>query len=170
MYLFYYKDLYDENNDYLNENLKDENKNYLRATYWFDKASVDEEDREVYSRIGHFLSEIQMMILEGKDAGMYAKYYSDLSEILNDVSGKESVIRIEVYSLYADSILAYGADFYREGINIDEMKEKIESIEKILKEENGGREFEKEKEGILKRIKEAKGELDYVEKYFDREY
>ena len=170
MYLFYYKDLYDENNDYLNENLKDENKNYLRATYWFDKASVDEEDRDVYSRIGHFLSEIQMMILEGKDAGMYAKYYSDLSEILNDVSGKESVIRIEVYSLYANSVLAYGADFYREGIIIDEMKEKIESIEKILKEENGGREFEKEKEGILKRIKEAKGELDYVEKYFERDY
>ena len=50
------------------------------------------------------------------------------------------------------------------------MNNKLEVIEKILNEENGGRKFEKEKEGILKRIKEAKGELDYVEKYFEREY
>ena len=98
---------------------------------------------------------------------MYAKYYIDLNDILNDVSDKESVVRIEVYSLFADSILAYGADFYREEISIDEMENKLEYIEKILNEENGGREFEKEKEGILKRINEAKGELDYVEKYFD---
>ena len=46
----------------------------------------------------------------------------------------------------------------------------LEEMEKNLNEENGGREFEKEKEGILKRIKEAKEELDYVERYFDREY
>ncbi|MBQ2183770.1 MAG: hypothetical protein II399_03970 [Lachnospiraceae bacterium] len=50
------------------------------------------------------------------------------------------------------------------------MKERLELIERILMEENGGREFEKEKEGILKRIKEAKGELDYVEEYFDTKY
>ena len=111
-----------------------------------------------------------MMILEGKDAGMYEKYYRDLNEILEDVSDKESVVRCEVYSLFADSVYAYGADFYREGIGIDEMKERLELIERILMEENGGREFEKEKEGILKRIKEAKGELDYVEEYFDTEY
>ena len=170
IYLFYYKDMNDENDNYIQKDLNDENENYIRATYWFDKASVDERDRDVYARIGHFLSEIQMMILEGKDAGMYAKYYSDLSEILNDVSQKEGVVRIEVYSLFADSILAYGADFYREGISIDEMNNKLEVIEKILNEENGGRKFEKEKEEILKRIKEAKGELDYVEKYFEREY
>ena len=166
MYLFYYKDL-DENDNHINKDLNVEKENYLRATYWFDKASVDEGDTDVYARIGHFLSEIQMMILEGKDAGMYAKYYIDLNDILNDVSDKESVVRIEVYSLFADSILAYGADFYREEISIDEMENKLEYIEKILNEENGGREFEKEKEGILKRINEAKGELDYVEKYFD---
>ena len=158
IYLFYYKDI------------NEENENYRRSTYWFDMAYVDEGDIDVYSRIGHFLSEIQMMILEGKDAGMYAKYYSDLNEILNDVSEKESVVRIEVYSLYANSVLAYGADFYREGISIDEMKNKLGYIEKILNEENGGREFEKEREGILIRIKEAKGELDYVEEYFKRTY
>ena len=158
LYLFYYEDL------------SGENENYRRASFWFDRAYEDESERDVYSEIGHFLSEIQMMILEGKDAGMYAKYYSDLNEILKDVSGKESVVRCEVYSLFADSVLAYGADFYREGIGIEEMKEKIDYIERTLIEENGGREFEKEKEGILKRIKEAKGELDYVEEYFDREY
>ena len=157
LYLFYYRG-------------NDENENYMRATYWFDKAFISESDRDVYSRIGHFLSEIQMMILEGKDAGMYLKYYSDLNVILNDVSGKESVVRCEVYSLYADSIFAYGADFYRDGVSIEEMKRNLDFIENILNEENGGREFEKEKAGILKRIEEAKGELDYVKEYFDREY
>ena len=158
MYLFYYKDL------------NDENENYLRAAYWFDKAEDDENERDVYSRIGHFLSEIPSMILEGKDGGMYAKYYSDLSEIVNDVSEKESVVKSEVYSLYADSILLYGADFYREGISIEEMKNTLEAVEMILNEETGGREFENEKERILKRINEAKGELDYVEDLFDKEY
>ncbi|MBR6383654.1 MAG: serine/threonine protein kinase [Lachnospiraceae bacterium] len=154
MYLFYYTD--------------DENENYRRATYWFDKACDNESD--VYSRIGHFLSEIPSMILEGKDGGMYKKYYSDLNEIVNDVSGKESVVRTEVYSLYADSILLYGADFYREGISMEEMRNTLKTVEKFLNEENGGREFEKEKESILKRIKEAKGELDYVEEFFGGKY
>ena len=158
LYLFYYKDL------------KDENANYLRAAYWFDKAEEDEGARDVYSRIGHFLSEIPSMILEGKDGGMYEKYYSDLSEILNDVSQKESVVKAEVYSLYADSILLYGADFYREGISIEEMRKNLDVVEKVLCEENGGREFEKEKERILKRVEEAKEELDYVEEFFDGKY
>ena len=154
LYLFYYEDL------------DERNVNYQRATYWFDKEE-DEDERDVYSRIGHFLSEIPSMILEGKDGGMYAKYYSDLSEILNDVSEKESVVKAEVYSLYADSILLYGADFYREGISIEEMRNTLVDVEMTLNEETGGREFEKEKENILKRINEAKGELDYVEKYFE---
>ncbi|MBR5066688.1 MAG: serine/threonine protein kinase [Lachnospiraceae bacterium] len=156
MYLFYYKDS------------EDENENYRRAAYWFDK--VNENESDVYSRIGHFLSEIPSMILEGKDGGMYAKYYSDLSEIISDVSEKESVVRTEVYSLFADSVLLYGADFYREGISIREMRNTLNSLERILTEETGGREFEREKENILKRIKEAKGELDYVEEYFDTEH
>jgi len=158
LYLFYYEDL------------NEENENYKRSAFWFDRAAENGDERDVYSEIGHFLSEIQMMILEGKDAGMYTKYYYNLNEILNDVSDKESVVRCEVYSLYADSLFAYGADFYREGISVGEMKEKAEYIERILKDENGGREFEKEKERILKRIKDVKGELDYVEEYFDREY
>ncbi|MBP5494270.1 MAG: serine/threonine protein kinase [Lachnospiraceae bacterium] len=158
LYLFYYKDS------------GDENENYLRAAYWFDKVTLNEDERDVYSRIGHFLTDIQPMILEGKDGGMYAKYYSDLNEILCGVSEKESVVKTEVYSLYADSILLYGADFYREGISIDGMRKNLEDTEKFLNEGNGGREFEKEKEGILKRVKEAKEELDYVERYFDCKY
>ena len=53
MYLFYYKDL-DENDNHINKDLNVEKENYLRATYWFDKASVDEGDTDVYARIGHF--------------------------------------------------------------------------------------------------------------------
>ena len=155
MYLFYYRDL------------ENENDNYIRAAYWFDKAGKDENERDAYSEIGHFLSEIQPMILEGKDGGMYAVYYSDLSEILNDVSEKESVLRCEVYALFADSVLLYGADFYREGVKPDDMRDRLNAAEKYLNETNGGREFEKEKEGILKRIGEAKEELDYVEAFFD---
>ena len=158
LYLFYYKDL------------NDVNANYIRAAYWFDKAEEEEDARDVYSRIGHFLSEIPSMILEGKDGGMYEKYYSDLSEIISDVSEKESVVKAEVYSLYADSVLLYGADFYREGISIEEMRNTLDTMEKVLNEENGGREFEKEKDKILKRVKEAKEELDYVKEYFDREH
>ena len=73
-------------------------------------------------------------------------------------------------SLYADSVLAYGADFYREGISVNEMRERLSALEESLNLRSGGREEEKEKAQVLQRIEEAKGELDYIENNFGKQY
>ena len=158
MYMFYYEDF------------DDEYERFLKATYWFDEAGENEEERDAYSRVGHFLFEIQPMILEGKDGGMYAKYYSDLNELLKEIPQDESLLKIHVISLYADSVLAYGADFYREGISVNEMRERLSALEESLNLRSGGREEEKEKDQVLQRIEEAKGELDYIENNFGKQY
>lgn len=158
MYMFYYEDF------------EDEYERLLKATYWFDEAGENKEEMDVYSRIGHFLFEIQSMILEGKDGGMYSKYYSDLNDILSEIPRDESLLEIHVISLYADSVLAYGADFYREGISVNEMRNHLLDMEERLKLRCGGREEEKEKDEVLKRIEEAKGELDYIENNFGEQY
>ena len=63
-----------------------------------------------------------------------------------------------------DSVYAYCADFYREGIGFDEMKKLLSEIEEdISDDENLGSRASKTREKLMIRIKEAREEIDVIE-------
>ena len=152
MYLFYFED---SDNEF---------EKYIRAARWFDENVRNGGSAYAYSETAHFLSDIQSMILEGRDGGMYKDYFFGLKKILTDDMTKEPTVRIKIMSLATDSILAYGTDFLREGILIEEMNEMLDEIDVFLSNEKDfGNEYENAKSDLRERIKKAREELVYIE-------
>lgn len=155
LYLFYYP----EDNG---------NEKYKRAAMWFEKCREKGGETETYYEVCRFLSDIGTMILEGKDHGMYEKYFAGIKKLVYaDFSGDEYT-QMLIYELAADSVYAYGSDFYREGVKADEMRNMLERIRSFAGDENDhGSEAEKIREKVIKRIDEAVSEIDYIEGNFN---
>lgn len=155
MYVFYYGS---EENEY---------EKYLRASNWFDENVKNGGDAKTYFETTRFLSNIQSMILEGRDAGMYKQYFYGLKKLLQELKDEEPTVESKILTLAADSVIAYGSDFLREGITVKEMNEMLDSIEKYTSiEEDQGKELENAKIMLKERIEKAREELSYIETNF----
>ncbi|MCR4647946.1 MAG: serine/threonine protein kinase [Lachnospiraceae bacterium] len=153
LYLFYSND---------SDNIRER---FASAVTWFDKSfEAGNEEAKVYSDIGGFFSNIQNLILEGRDGNSYALFYENLKELLSEVGDEDVSVKFEVYALCADSIYAYAGDFLREGADKKELKSILDRILKEVESTgNTGVRNEKKKSEILKRIAEAKVEIDFIE-------
>ena len=134
------------------------------AKNMFDKSFEEGfEEAKVYSDICNFRLRINSLILEGKDTGVYKEYYENICHIIAE-SKNEEAIKYDFYELGVDSVYAYSADFYREGIGFDKMKKLLSEIEEdISDDENLGSRASKTREKLMIRIKEAREEIDVIE-------
>ena len=107
------------------------------------------------------------MILAGRDAGMYKQYFYGLKKLLPELKDEEPTVESKILTLTADSVIAYGSDFLREGITVKEMNEMLDSIEEYTSvEEDQGKELENAKIMLKERIEKAREELSYIEANF----
>lgn len=92
------------------------------ATWMKDAAESKDFDQhdsaQVYADIADFNTTIVPLINEGSDAGLYAPYYQELSQLVDQMQGEENeVMRLEVANLTLDALRTYPRKFRADGIS-----------------------------------------------------
>lgn len=155
LYFYYYDD--DSSNDLL----------IVRAVMshdkFFDACNLGIEDAKAYEEITTFLMSVNSMIIEGKDKGMYRRLFGNLNRIITASTHEEDIMRLTVYDMTLDMLYAYSADFYREGIDINDMRILVMNIgEDVMSIENTGKKSDELKLRIDEKIPKTEKEIENI--------
>ena len=93
------------------------------ASKWMKDAAAatdfDQHDSaQVYADIADFNTTVVPLINEGSDAGLYAPYYQELSNLVDQMGGETNeVMRLEVSNLALDALRTYPRKFRADGVS-----------------------------------------------------
>ncbi|MBO4775173.1 MAG: serine/threonine protein kinase [Lachnospiraceae bacterium] len=153
LYLFYHND-------------ENENSRYQRAVIWFEECMKEGgENVETYVEIGRFFEDLKKIVIEGRTKGEYRHFFDEIYRLVKESGDCDERTKKDIYEMCADSVYVYSGDFYRDGVESEEMRDLLSLIEQKLHKD--GKSLDEENKRIMERIKEAKDEIDYIEDIFD---
>lgn len=137
---WYYYDYGTENND------ANSTTRIISSTEWFAEAADSAKGQlsdskyhmsKIYYDIGKFHSDIQKLVIEGDDTGVYYEYWNSLnsmSDFIEENGTESEIVLLETYKLILNSLETYAYKFaafvtYEEQKNLfEKIKNKTESI------------------------------------------
>lgn len=113
------------------------------SVYWFTESyehcAEDYENRgtaKAYMSIGAFYRDNQSKVDKGKDKGMYATLFSDLTEIVNTIAqntNESDKVRLDVIELVRSAFHQYATGFKKDGITKSEIDSVLDEVENCMK-------------------------------------
>lgn len=106
------------------------------AKTWFEdclrhsnKNYENYEMATVYASIGDFYTNIQTAVEEADDAGMYADYWNNLTEMIELIDDSEQdIVNLEMYRLIVNSVENYAVKFENDGVEREAVEEMLEIV------------------------------------------
>ena len=122
MYWYYYNtDM--SSSDSVDESDKNRVLRMKAGISWFTDA-LTYGGETIYKEIGIFYRDIDLMVTEASDKGMYEGYFGKLGELLTIIEEHDEeseIVKLEVYQLCTYSLMKYKRNFKSDGITQEDM-------------------------------------------------